>query len=143
MGMRIRLCDADRERFGCGEWLDFDLDAVTNGEAVTLQAAFGFSYLQDLADAFNAQFQPEPGGGRRRRDYDAWDSVVWIALRQAGALSARTRAQLAAELAELAYRAIGIAITADPAAAEPDPDATPAPGASGGKDDAPGAASPA
>jgi hypothetical protein len=117
--MRIRLSDADREKFGCDEWLDYDLAAVTNREMATLQQAFGYDDTMQLLEAFNAQWarDDEDNVTRAAMNYDAWDSLVWIALRQSGALTARTRTEMATELAGLEYQVIRLRVAAD---AEPE-----------------------
>jgi hypothetical protein len=62
----IRLGDADRERWGCPEWLEFPASLPVR-DAKALQAAGG-KYL----DYFN---RDEPAG---------WQVIVWLALHRAG-----------------------------------------------------------
>lgn len=107
--MRFRLSDADRERYGCEEWLSVDLDATTNKEAATLQRALGFDDHVTLADAFNAQWRTDETGGARM-NYGAWDAVVWLSLRQAGVLTARSREEMAAELDGLHYEVVRLRV---------------------------------
>lgn len=64
--MRIRLGDEDRERLGCPEWMEADLDHVSVSEAEALDAAGG-----DWTDL----------GERGAR---AMKSRVWLALHRAG-----------------------------------------------------------
>jgi hypothetical protein len=113
--MRIRLSDADRERFGCEEWLPVDLPSMTNREAAAIQQAYGFNDNAEIADAFNAQYQRDEDGNfvQFKPDYRALDAVVWLALRQVGALTGRARSELAAELDGLEYEVIRVRIGGD------------------------------
>lgn len=70
--MKIRLSDADRALYGGPEWLDWDPDRLTVGEAEALQEHLGVTW----------------------QGYDAWlvkngvaqiKWVLWVGLRRAGA----------------------------------------------------------
>jgi hypothetical protein len=94
--MRIRLSDADRERFGCEEWITYDLAAVTNREMATLQQAFGYDDTMQVADAFNAQWA--------RDDEDNLDPVKAHELRRLGLAGLARAAPAGALTARSAYR---------------------------------------
>lgn len=64
--MRIRLSDPDRERLGCPEWLDFDVDHLSLEDAEALEAAGG---------DYQKYFGSGPSAVRVR---------VWVALHRAG-----------------------------------------------------------
>jgi hypothetical protein len=72
---RLRLQDADRERFGCPELLPVDLSTVTNREAITLRG-LGFPTPRLLVQALQADDHP--------LEYEAWTGFVWLALRRSG-----------------------------------------------------------
>lgn len=69
---RIRLVDADRERFGCPEWLERVDEVPTIREAMALEAAGG-----SLAD------WPKPGVPMTLGNYLVW---AWMALRRNGVM---------------------------------------------------------
>jgi hypothetical protein len=69
--IRIRLGDADRERIGCPEWLEYDPAAATLAEHRKLRQV-GFS-IQTLGERLQEQ------------DLDAVAALVWLALVRAGA----------------------------------------------------------
>lgn len=72
--MKIRLGDADRERFGCPETLPIDLASITNRDAVALQK-IGYPTPRALMAAMENVDEV---------DYEAWTALVWLALRHAG-----------------------------------------------------------
>lgn len=89
--MRIRLSDADRERLGCPEWIEYQPDRLMIDEAIEIQDAIGYG-PDELLDAMqgvplvrNGQPVLDSDGEQRvRRDLRAWQAVVWAALRRAG-----------------------------------------------------------
>jgi hypothetical protein len=64
--VKLRLSDADRERLGCPEWLDFDLTNMSVDEGIALEVAGG-----DYTRFFG-------GGAETAR------TRVWVALHRAG-----------------------------------------------------------
>lgn len=88
MGSSFRLGDADRERFGCPEWLPVDLTACTIAEVTELSDRFGFE-LEDWPDALFGEvpfeFAGEPDADKHRRKPRWWLSAyTWFGLHQAG-----------------------------------------------------------
>jgi hypothetical protein len=69
--VRIRLADADRERLGCPEWIDYDQAAVTIQQYADVQTAFGLK----PADLWRGLASGDA--------YAVW-AMVWIALRAGG-----------------------------------------------------------
>lgn len=120
--LHIRLSDEDRERLGCPEWLDIDLNSVTAREAAVMQRGF------DL-DGEKAAF-PTPGAwrvalGTPPWSFAGWVFLVWFALRRAGITV--PVAELDFDIDQLTYKGD------ESTSAEEDTD----PEASPGKDDAP------
>ena len=74
--MRLRLSAADRERFGCPEFLPAPLNSVTVREAIELQK-LGYPTPGALAGALRVDTDGAP-------DYGAWAALVWLALRRGG-----------------------------------------------------------
>lgn len=105
---RLRLSDADRERYQCKEWLDVDPSAVTSWEAVLMQRGFTRDGIRVAFDSpavwmrsllgevvTDEQGAPvmDPVTGldgeptvvpRRRPDLGAELMLVWLALRHNG-----------------------------------------------------------
>ena len=84
--MAIRLCDKDRERFGCAEWLDWSPSAVSVADLEWLSDKFGFDPDDwptplvgelTLEQAGDPDAKPKPPRWRNR----AW---AWMLLRQNG-----------------------------------------------------------
>lgn len=78
--MKIRLTDADRERYGGPEWLDWDQDRLTVSEAEA---------FQDLIRDENGNPVPigrygGPGGWIANGGPAATKWVLWLCLRRAG-----------------------------------------------------------
>lgn len=111
--MRIRLADADRERLGCPEWVEYDPNKLGLREAAALKRETGYTpemlsrRLQGTAQFDTATGEPltepvldehqqpvigEDGQPKTKLllepDYEAWAAVVWLALRRAGTLIA-------------------------------------------------------
>jgi hypothetical protein len=77
--IRIRLGDADRERYNCPEWMDFDPLTVRSNEAFAMQAGLT---IEGTTIGFNS-----PNDWRTSlRDSTAAANIVlvWLALRRAG-----------------------------------------------------------
>lgn len=70
--MRLRLTEADRQRFNCPEFLPISLDGLTNKEAIVLKK-LGFPTPRLLVRALQESAQ-----------YEAWTAAVWLALKRAG-----------------------------------------------------------
>jgi hypothetical protein len=105
---RLRLSDADRERYGCKEWLDVDPFAITNREAAAIQRGFTADGLKVAFDnpalwlkALTGEVVTDENGApvmdpitgldgeptvvpRRRPDFGAELILVWLALRHNG-----------------------------------------------------------
>ncbi len=88
---QLRLSDPDRERFGVGEWLDYDFDRMSMVEAETLQERFGvdpedrYTWLRGepvikAGDPVN----DDEGNPVYRRPLAVYRFLVWQALRRAG-----------------------------------------------------------
>ena len=75
--MRIRLSDADRERFGVPEFLPVTLGTITNREAVALQK-LGYPTPPALARALEA------GANDGDIDFQAVTALVWLSLCRVG-----------------------------------------------------------
>lgn len=115
MIVKLKLADADRERFGCEEWIALDLFAVTAREAIEIQAATwpgpgGEEYYFDSPQAwrealagrpvFDATGAPvmvqdwsEQDGAfvprqKKRTDVGAAVVLVWLALKRVGVTTA-------------------------------------------------------
>lgn len=104
--MRIRLSDEDRKRFDCPEWLEIKPTLVTSKEAWAIQQVLGFDDSQQVIEAWDGQFHKDAEGNvtGHKWDYDVWDAVVWLGLRHAGCLPAKSRDEMRAELAGIEYR---------------------------------------
>jgi hypothetical protein len=70
--VKLRLADADRDRYGGDEWLEWDPDHLSYSEAVLLQQHCGV----DVA----TYVQTWLGGGSA----DATKWALWLSLRRAG-----------------------------------------------------------
>jgi hypothetical protein len=84
--MRFQLCEQDRERFGVGEWLDFDLRAISLKDMTWLSEKFGFDpedwpnpWLGELTldQAGDPDAVPKPPRWRNQ-------AMCWMLLRQNG-----------------------------------------------------------
>lgn len=117
--MRIQLSEADRERFGCPDWLTVDLSVMTLTEMEAVQKAVGFDSDQDLIDAWDGQFKREDK--KLVMDFDAWRVLIWLGLRQSGALTAHGAEAMAMEITDLDCQIKRIRVEADP---EPGKDQT-------------------
>ncbi len=87
----VRLSDADRERFGVDEWLDYDLGRLTVVEAETLQERFGvdpddrFVWFRGAPVVKDGQpVTGDDGEPVYRRSVVVYRFLVWVALRRAG-----------------------------------------------------------
>lgn len=89
--MKLRLSDAERERYGCDEWLDLDLKAVTLAQAEDLYDATGMT----VDDALKGVSEGKPARGGKPAlgadgkpavevDHRAWCALFWIAARAVG-----------------------------------------------------------
>lgn len=99
----VLLSEADQKRFGCTERLSYVLTDVTARELATLQKAFGYHTLDDVASAIRgmAVFDDEGKLTDIRKDSDLFLALTWVGLRQNGLLSAHRPDEMAAELADL------------------------------------------
>lgn len=87
----LRLSDADRERLGVAEWLDYDMTNLSMVEAETLQEQFGVE-PEDRLDWFRGQpvlkdgepVLDEDDEPVRKRSMKVYRFIVWCALRRAG-----------------------------------------------------------
>lgn len=95
----VVLCEADRERLGAPERLPYDLMEITAGEQGAIQVAFGYHEPADIADAMRALVDDERN--RIRVDHKLYRTLIWLGLRQAGLLAAKSEDEMAAELAGL------------------------------------------
>lgn len=149
LSIRLRLSDADRERYGCDEWLGVVFGSVNAWEAALIQRGFtkdgirvGFDspgrWRQGLTGQVITGDDGEPilrkvetpegmkEVPQRRPDFGAELILVWMALRRAG---------IDVPMAEVDYDTDGLTWQSEddtPAAAEDEP----IPGESEGKDDA-------
>jgi hypothetical protein len=84
--MGIRLCDADRERFGCEEWLDFDVRDVTVADLGELAERHGFDPYDWPEPFFGALTLDQAGDPDAKPRPPRWQghAAVWMALRQNG-----------------------------------------------------------
>lgn len=98
----VQLGEVDRERLGGPEKLYYELVDITAREQATLQQAFRYHSVDDLADAMRAMADEEKQ--RIRRDPNVYLALTWVALRQAGVLTGRRSEEMAAELADLDIR---------------------------------------
>ena len=84
--MKVRPCEADRQRFNLPEWCEIDFRNVTVGEMTDLSTRFGFDQ-NDWPEVLQGQLTLEQAG-----DPDAvpkappWRNllVAWLLLRQNG-----------------------------------------------------------
>lgn len=83
--IRLSLSDADRERLGGPEWLDFDTEDVEIGDMIHVQDVCGLDLLE-LLDRFP-------------RDPRALKAAVWFGLKRAGVVH---------DFAALSFKAFGI-----------------------------------
>lgn len=75
MMLRFRLCEADRERYGGPEWLDFDLGRAVDLETGLLESvedATGYTILRTLPEALD------------RGELKAIRAALWLARHIAG-----------------------------------------------------------
>lgn len=66
---RLSLCDEDRERLGCPEWIEVDLDSITIDESIEIYDSLGLDPV--------ALIEGWTGNPRSLK------AVVWLALRRA------------------------------------------------------------
>jgi hypothetical protein len=86
MAQRVSLCEEDQERFGAGEWLNFDLRNISVADMEFLSDKFGFDPA-DWPTPFMGELTLDQAG-----DPDAvpaaprWQTraMCWILLRQNG-----------------------------------------------------------
>jgi hypothetical protein len=99
----ILLSESDRERLGAPEKLLVKLEDVTAREQATLQHAFRYDDTAALAQALASMYSYDPATNMTtfHRKVDPMVSLVWLALRQAEILKARSRTEMAAELDDL------------------------------------------
>lgn len=84
--MAIRLCDGDRERFGCDEWLEFSPLAISVADMEELSDRFGFD-PEDWPEPFIGQLTLEQAGNPDAKPKPPrWrnHAVAWMLLRQNG-----------------------------------------------------------
>lgn len=85
--LRIRLSDADRERLGCVEWLDYDPNALMLSEAEILDDAGIDPDIRWGDPVLDEQGKPElteKGAPKRRIRPGGQRVIVWMALRRSG-----------------------------------------------------------
>jgi hypothetical protein len=117
--MRIQLSEADRERFGCPDWLPIDLSLMTLTEMEAIQKAVGFDSDQDLIEAWERQYKnPDK---KFAYDFDAWRVLVWLGLRQANSLTAKSLDEMTTEIVDLDCQILRLRIGTEP---EPGKDQT-------------------
>ncbi len=75
---RFRLGDADRQRLGCPEILEFDPDKMMINDLIELPEATGYT-VASLQEALRRNADPDTD-----RDWRASKAMVWLALRHAG-----------------------------------------------------------
>jgi hypothetical protein len=89
--LKLRLPEADRERLGLPEWIDYDPSKLMMSEAEILQD-YGIEPW-DLGAALRGTPVVNPDGTpvmdgdkpKMRANLKAWRFVVWVAARRAGA----------------------------------------------------------
>lgn len=84
MKIRLRLSDADRERFDCPEWMDLDPHTVSMHEAIALQAGAtveGVTIAFDLPSDWRASLTSD---ATPRARLAGMFVLVWLALRRSG-----------------------------------------------------------
>lgn len=83
---RFRLCDEDRARFGCPEWIEFNLRAISMRDLAELSDRFGFDPM-DWPDPFLGEITFEQAGDPEAKPKPpVWhlQATAWQMLRQAG-----------------------------------------------------------
>ncbi len=84
--MKIRLCDKDRELFGCDEWLEWSVLDISINDLDELAGRFGFD-VEDWPDPFYGQLTLEQAGVEGAKPKPPpWRplAMVWMLLRQNG-----------------------------------------------------------
>lgn len=91
MAIQLRLPEADRERLGLPEWIEYDPATLMLTEATALQDEFDidpwdFAKVLRGTPVLGPDGEPVMVGGRpkMRQDMRAWRFVVWVAARRAG-----------------------------------------------------------
>lgn len=84
--MSIRLCDEDRERFGCEEWLDFDVRDISVADLGELSERFDFDPYDWPEPFFGALTLEQAGNPDAKPKPPRWQgqATVWMLLRQNG-----------------------------------------------------------
>lgn len=98
--MYLILSESDRERLGCPEKMNFKIDEMTAREQATIQAAFRYDDSFQLLEALNAMYSydKETDTTTVRLSPEPMLSLAWLALRQSGVFTGKSRADMAAEL---------------------------------------------
>jgi len=87
MAFSYRLCDADRARLGCPEWLPIELASSTLDDITYLSDRFGFD-LEDWPEVLQGEIPFEAAGtpdAEDKRQPPKWatQAMLWLALHQA------------------------------------------------------------
>lgn len=84
--MKVRLCDKDRELFGCEEWLEWSPADISIDDLDELAGRFGFD-PEEWPEPFFGQLTLEQAGDPEAKPKPPpWRSraVIWMMLRQNG-----------------------------------------------------------
>lgn len=84
--MEYRLCDPDRERFGCDEWVPYSAWAISVADLEELSARFGFEPSDWPTVLFGELTLEQAGDPDAKPVPPPWQmrAVVWQILRQNG-----------------------------------------------------------
>jgi hypothetical protein len=87
MAQRVSLCEEDRERFGVGEWLNFDLRNISVADMEFLSDRFDFDPADWPAPFVGELTLAQAGDPDAVPAAPRWQSraMCWILLRQNGA----------------------------------------------------------
>jgi len=84
--VKIRLCDKDRERFGCEEWLEYSPLAISINDLDELAGRFEFD-VEDWPEPFYGQLTLDQAGqedAKPKRPPWQGRATIWMLLRQNG-----------------------------------------------------------
>jgi hypothetical protein len=113
--MLVTLSEADRERLQCPENMVVKLGDITAREQATLQHAFRYDDTVAIGEAIDALFERDAAGElvRVRRNADLFLALAWLALRQSGVFTGRSRGEMTAELDGLDIQLNQVVLDAD------------------------------
>jgi hypothetical protein len=82
----FRLCDEDRERLGCAEWIAWDAWAITVGDLDELSERFSFEPDEWPEPLFGQLTLEQAGDPDAKPKAPRWQkqAAIWMALRQSG-----------------------------------------------------------